>query len=133
MMICYEAAFPSVARQLVQGGAQVLVNISNDTWLGGIPAATEQHFAMSVFRAVENRRPLIRTATAGISSMVDPTGRVTLRSTAAEGVLRGTVFPRQEATVYGRYGEWFSWMCMGVALVCLVLVAQKPVDAGQYR
>ena len=125
MMICYEAAFPSFARQLVQEGAQVLVNISNDTWLGGIPAATEQHFAMSVFRAVENRRPLIRIATAGTSSLVDPTGRVTLRSTAEEGVLRGTVFPRQEATVYGRYGEWFSWMCMGVALLCLVNAAYK--------
>jgi apolipoprotein N-acyltransferase len=133
MMICYEAAFPFVARQLVQGGAQVLVNISNDTWLGGIPAATEQHFVMSIFRAVENRRPLIRTATAGISSVVDPTGRLLFRSTVEEGVLRGTVFPRQEVTVYGRYGEWFSWMCMGVALVCLILVTQKPADAGQYQ
>jgi apolipoprotein N-acyltransferase len=131
MMICYEAAFPSVARQLVQGGAQVLVNISNDTWLGGIPAATEQHFVMSIFRAVENRRPLIRTATAGISSVVEPTGRLRFRSTIEEGVLRGTVFPRQEVTVYARYGEWFSWMCMGVALICLVLAAQKPTDAGQ--
>jgi len=131
MMICYEAAFPSFARQLVQRGAQVLVNISNDSWLGGIPAAIEQHFAMSVFRAVENRRPLIRTATAGISSLVDPTGRVTLRSIAEEGVLRGTVFPRQEATVFGRYGEWFAWMCMGVALACLSHALQKFIDAGQ--
>ena len=133
MMICYEAAFPFVARQLVQGGAQVLVNISNDTWLGGIPAATEQHFVMSIFRAVENRRPLIRTATAGISSVVDPTGRLLFRSTLQEGVLRGTVFPRQEVTVYGRYGEWFSWMCIGVVLVCLILVTQKPADAEQYQ
>jgi apolipoprotein N-acyltransferase len=133
MMICYEAAFPSVARQLVQGGAQVLVNISNDTWLGGIPAATEQHFVMSIFRAVENRRPLIRTATAGISSVVEPTGRLLFRSTIEEGVLRGTVFPRQEVTVYARYGEWFSWLCIGVAVVCLVLVARKPTETGQYR
>ena len=133
MMICYEAAFPSVARQLVQGGAQVLVNISNDTWLGGIPAATEQHFVMSVFRAVENRRPLIRTATAGISSVVDPTGRLLFRSTVEEGVLRGTVFPRQEVTVSGRYGERFSWMCMGVALLCLVHALQKFTDVGRYQ
>lgn len=133
MMICYEAAFPSFARRLVQGGAQVLVNISNDSWLGGIPAATEQHFAMSVFRAIENRRPLIRTATAGISSLIDPTGRVTLRSTAEDGVLRGTVFPRQEATVYGRYSEWFAWMCMGISLVCLGHVSRKFTDAGPQR
>ena len=133
MMICYEAAFPSVARQLAREGAQVLVNISNDTWLGGIPAATEQHFVMSIFRAVENRRPLIRTATAGISSVVEPTGRLLFRSTIEEGVLRGTVFPRQEVTVYARYGEWFSWLCIGVAVVCLVLVARKPTKAGQCR
>ena len=133
MMICYEAAFPSVARQLVQGGAQVLVNISNDTWLGGIPAATEQHFVMSVFRAVENRRPLIRTATAVTSSVGEPTGRLLFRSTCEEGVLRGTVGPRQEVTVYGRYGEWFSWMCMGVALLCLVHALQKFTDVGRYQ
>lgn len=133
MMICYEAAFPSVARHVVRGGAQVLVNISNDTWLGGIPAATEQHFVMSIFRAIENRRPLIRTATSGISSVVEPTGRLLFRSTVEEGVLRGTVFPRQEVTVYGRYGEWFSWLCMSVALVCLVRAAHKPTNVGQYR
>lgn len=132
MMICYEAAFPSVARQLIQGGAHVLVNISNDTWLGGIAAATEQHFVMSIFRAVENRRPLVRTATAGVSSIIEPTGRLLFRSTIAEGVLRGTVFPRQEVTVYARYGEWFSWLCIGVASICLVLVVRKPVDIGQF-
>jgi apolipoprotein N-acyltransferase len=133
MMICYEAAFPSVARQLVHGGARVLVNISNDTWLGGLPAATEQHFVMSIFRAVENRRPLIRIATAGISSVVDPSGRLQFRSTIAEGVLHGTVFPRQESTVYTRYGEWFSWLCLGVAVSCFVLAARKPTDRGQDR
>ena len=130
MLICYEAAFPSVARHIVQGGAQVLVNISNDTWLGGSLAATEQHFAMSVFRAVENRRPLIRTATAGISSVVEPTGRLLFRSTIKEGVLRGTVFPRREVTVYTHYGEWFSWMCIGVAVGCLVHTSRKFPTRG---
>ncbi|MGH7964046.1 MAG: apolipoprotein N-acyltransferase, partial [Candidatus Binatia bacterium] len=124
VMICYEATFPSLARRLVRDGAQFLINMSNDTWLAGQEAAVSQHFAMAVFRAVENRRYLARAATAGISGFVDPTGRPVQLSTE-EGTMLGAVIPRQEVTVYTRYGDWFAWACVGVALVALMKVRRE--------
>lgn len=119
--ICYEATYPDLTRRLVQGGAQFLVNISNDTWLGGGgSAAAAQHFSMAVFRAVENKRPLVRVATAGVSGFIDPTGRLSHRSGEQEGVIVGEVIPRRETTIYARYGDWFALGCAGVALVALL-------------
>jgi apolipoprotein N-acyltransferase len=123
--ICYEAAYPSLTRRLVQAGAQLLVNISNDTWLGEAPAAVEQHFAMNVLRAVENRRALVRVATAGISGFVDPTGRPAAVSTAKEGVMRGETSLRQELTLYARWGDWFSCCCLGFSLVGLLWATRR--------
>jgi len=119
--ICYESTYPDLSRHLVRDGAQFLVNISNDTWLvKGGGAATAQHFSMAVFRAVENKRPLVRATTAGISGFVDPTGHSHHLSTKEAGVVFGDVIPRREVTVYARYGDWFAYGCVGVALIALL-------------
>ena len=123
--ICYEIAFPAFSRRIAYNGAQVLVNISNDTWLSGIPAAIEQHFAMAVLRAVENKRYLIRTATAGVSSFIDPIGHVYQVSTAPEAVIQGEVFPVHEATVYTKYGDWFAGVCLVLAATTLIAARAK--------
>ena len=117
LTICYEAAYPFFTRRLVRDGAKLLVNISNDTWLGETAAAVEQHFAMTVLRAVENKRYLVRTATAGISSFVDPTGHPYQLSTASEAVIRGEVFPLEERTIYTCYGKWFAWACLTLSTI----------------
>lgn len=129
VFICYEATYPHLVRRFVQHGAQFLVNISNDTWLvQGGQAAAAQHFAMAVFRAVENRRPLARVATAGISGFVDAYGRRSHVSAAAEGVIQGQVLPQHDMTLYTRYGDWFAWGCIGWALVALFQVRQTAVS-----
>ena len=128
--ICYEAAFPSFSRSLALKGAQVFVNISNDTWLGGVAAAVEHHFAMVVLRAVENKRYLVRTATAGISSFVDPLGHVSQRSTAPEAVIRGEVFPLHDTTVYTRYGDWFAVTCLLLSVATLFMTRGTPAVTG---
>jgi apolipoprotein N-acyltransferase len=121
VMICFEATFPSLARRLVRGGSQFLVNISNETWLAGDAAAVSQHFAMAVLRAVENRRYLVRITTGGISSFVDPLGRPSQLSILEEGVVRGQVIPQQEMSLYTQYGDWFAWACLSFA--CLALLS----------
>jgi apolipoprotein N-acyltransferase len=120
--ICYEATYPSISRRLVHDGAQFLVNISNDTWLTSPgDAAAAQHFSMTVFRAVENKRTLIRAAIAGVSGFVDPVGRPIATSSTPEGVLLEHVSLQRELTVYARYGDWFPTSCIGIALLTLVL------------
>ena len=121
VMICYEVTYPYLARDLVRHGAQFLVNISNDTWLNaGGDAAAAQHFALAVFRAVENRRVLVRVATQGISGFVDPVGHPFHESAAHEGVLIGKVIPQDVVTVYVAYGDWFVWLSAGVALAAVI-------------
>ncbi len=74
VLICYEAIFPEIARKAVARGAQLLVNITNDSWYGRT-AAPAQHFQMAAFRALENRRFLVRCANSGYSALIDPWGR----------------------------------------------------------
>ena len=127
--ICYEATYPSLSRRLTQAGAQFLVNVSNDTWLAGA-AASAQHFSMAVFRAVENKRPLVRVATAGVSGFIDPLGRVSHLFHAREhgGVER--IFPQHHVTFYTQYGDWFICCCAGFALLA-VLTARFRIPTKQ--
>ncbi|MBF0453024.1 MAG: apolipoprotein N-acyltransferase, partial [Candidatus Magnetomorum sp.] len=79
IQICFEIIFPQYARILSDKGANLLVNISNDAWFGQT-ASPYQHFSMAVFRAVENKRALIRCANTGISGIIDPCGRILSQS-----------------------------------------------------
>lgn len=75
VLICYETIFPELARQRVEDGATVLINISNDAWFGK-SAAAKQHLQLSAIRAVEEGRWLARSTNTGISAFVDPLGRI---------------------------------------------------------
>ena len=75
VFICYEAIIPQLARRLVANGAGVLVNISNDAWYGE-SAAAYQHLEMARLRAIENHRYLLRATNNGLTTVIDPYGRV---------------------------------------------------------
>lgn len=107
--ISYEIYFATDVRRFVQKGAEFLVNITNDAWYGR-SAAPYQHLSMVVFRAVENRRYLVRAANTGISAIVDPNGRIVSRSELFErSAVRGTITPNSDLTFYARYGDIFAW------------------------
>jgi apolipoprotein N-acyltransferase len=115
VQICFEIIFPALSRSLVKNGAGVLVNLTNDAWFGKSSAAY-QHFSMVVFRAVENRRSLVRCANTGISGFVDPAGRIILRDRPfRDAVLVRGVPVLTEKTVYTRIGD-------GLPLVCLIVL-----------
>jgi apolipoprotein N-acyltransferase len=75
VLICFESIFPDIARQEAANGANLLVNITNDAWYGE-SSAPYHSWAMTVFRAVENRRSLVRAANTGISGFISPTGKI---------------------------------------------------------
>ncbi len=92
IMICYESIFPEISKTLNILGADMLVNITNDAWFGHSPAPY-QHFAMSIFRAVENRKYLIRVANTGISGIITPWGEpIGVTSLYKDEVVKGVVY-----------------------------------------
>ncbi|NQT75512.1 MAG: apolipoprotein N-acyltransferase [Candidatus Omnitrophica bacterium] len=74
-LICFEDVFPELARRFVKNGAELLIVITNDAWYGK-SGASYQHAACSVFRAIENRVPVIRCANTGYSCFIDSMGRI---------------------------------------------------------
>jgi apolipoprotein N-acyltransferase len=80
VLICYEDTDPFLARQYGRQHADgppvdFLVNISNDGWFDGT-SEHEEHLAISRFRAIEARRPLVRAVNMGVSAVIDGNGRV---------------------------------------------------------
>lgn len=120
IQICYEIIFPSIARSMVQNNASLLVNLTNDAWYGR-SSAPYQHFSMSVFRAVENRRSLVRAANTGISGFVDPSGNV-IETTQIfkDAVITQNVPLLQVETLYSRFGDLFAMTCLGLSVFFIV-------------
>ncbi len=117
VQICFEIIFPGLARSLVRNGAGVLVNLTNDAWFGESSAAF-QHFSMTIFRAVENRRSLIRCANTGISGFVDPVGRVVAKTGLFEdAVIESAVPVIDQTAVYTRIGDAFAIICLAVIIL----------------
>ncbi len=89
--ICFEDTFGYLCRGFVSRGADVLVNITNDAWSFSVPGAM-QHMTMAVFRAVENRRSVVRSTNGGMTNIIDPNGRILFSLPPfTEGYLSGTV------------------------------------------
>lgn len=123
LLICYETIFPELAQKRVEEGAEVLVNISNDAWFGR-SSAPKQHLRLSVLRAVEQGRALIRSTNTGISTFIARTGEVGVRSDLFRTqVLHSTVEIHREHTVYHRL---FPFVPPALGLACLLLFFVRP-------
>jgi apolipoprotein N-acyltransferase len=116
--ICFEDAFPREVRLFARGGAQLIVNVSNDYWsLTEVEA--RQHAANALFRAIENRLPLVRATASGLTCHIDYTGRLRAQlDYYTEGQLVVDVELHDlPATPYNRWGDWFPLLLAGLLLV----------------
>ena len=121
VFICIEAAHPGIARSFVNEGADLLINISNDGYLGPTPVM-RQHLSNAIFRAVENDRDVLRVTNSGISAYIDSSGRVVDSTPGFEPIVRVWTASGKHAgtTFYTRHGEVFAYLC---ALISLGVVA----------
>jgi len=119
-LICYELIFPSLSRVAVQNGAELLINITNDAWYGKT-SAPYQHFSMAVFRTIETRRALVRSANTGISGFIDPIGRIVSKTPLFEDAVIGENIPFMSGqTPYVRFGDIFSISCIIAAIFIML-------------
>jgi apolipoprotein N-acyltransferase len=118
-LICYEIIFPGLVRKFYSTGGDFMVNITNDAWFGNT-SGPYQHFSMAVFRAVENRKPVIRAANTGISGYIDSNGKIISRT----GLFQKTVLTEDlktdsTITLYAKFGDLFSYACIVFSVIVL--------------
>lgn len=123
--ICYEIIFPDLVRKFIKKGGSFLITITNDGWYGK-SSAPFQHFCIAVFRAVENRRYLLRSATTGISGIIDPYGRILRKSALDEETfLTENITPLQKITLYTRFGDVLPIAGLTISALFLILALIK--------
>jgi apolipoprotein N-acyltransferase len=120
--ICFENVFPDLFRRFVSMGAEVVVLTTNDSsFLDTV--ASREHVIMSEVRAVETGRWVVQGAISGESAVIDPRGRVLVRTGLFEQtILRYSVPGSNALTLYTRWGDWFPWVCGAVIAGALAAV-----------
>jgi len=119
-LVCYEVIFPGLVRKFFISGGDFIVTVTNDAWFGRT-AGPYQHFSMAVFRAIENRKPLIRAANTGISGFIDSNGRILAKSGLfTRQVLTQDITTDRSRTFYTRYGDLFSYLCIVISIVMVI-------------
>ena len=117
VLICFEDTVSKLSREFVKRGADFLVNITNDGWYKDT-SAPYQHLSASVFRAVENRIPLVRAANTGVSCFIDTKGRISGRvaegnkDTFITGYRSREITLNKSPSIYNFAGDWFVLCCV---------------------
>src|ERR1043166_1676492 len=121
VFICIESAYPWIARRLTSEGANVLINISNDGYLGPT-AVMRQHLANAIFRAVENGRPVLRVTNSGITAYITNEGQVRDATNGFERTMRTWTIHRDQTprSFYTRHPSIFVVICLIVAVLTLI-------------
>jgi apolipoprotein N-acyltransferase len=121
VFICIESAYPSIARRFTNEGADLLINISNDGYLGPT-AVMRQHLANGVFRAIENGRPLVSVTNTGITAFIEPNGQTRDATSGFKSEVRiwSLSRPAGERTFYTKHGDVFVITCAVLSLLILV-------------
>jgi apolipoprotein N-acyltransferase len=120
--ICYDADFPEFIRQAGLGAADLLIVPANE-WR----EIKEVHAHMAAFRAIENGVTLVRPAASGLSTVVDPWGRILGISDyfAGDSTMTAQVSAVRVPTLYARIGDLFAWMCVMATVVMIVLAIRQ--------
>jgi len=132
-LICFEDTIAHLARRAVREGAGILVNITNDAWFGP-SRQPRMHLDNAIFRAVENRRMLLRSTNTGMSCAVRPTGAVVSCVTAPDGrqvmaegfSVMDVELPSDDPTFYTKYGDLFAMLCFLGILGIFIVMMRNP-------
>ncbi len=146
--ICFEDIFPEISRKFTKKGADILFVLTNDAWYPK-SSEPEQHFAQSVFRAVENRRYIIRSGNNSFSSLLSPIGMVEesityardpksdkmlpdpSRKTSGYAIFQAPIQFKQNMTFYTEYGDIFILACFIFLMLSAIEIFWKWKNCKQ--
>jgi apolipoprotein N-acyltransferase len=133
-LICYEDTVPALARESVGRGAELLVNITSDSWFGRT-LAPHQHHLIAAFRAIENRRYLIRATNTGLSAVVDPLGKTIARIPPfSEGTTTAQVRLLNYRSAYTNWvGDRPWWVLLALSIGMVVVRRWRGAAGGTTR
>jgi apolipoprotein N-acyltransferase len=118
IMICFESHFGELSRQYVRNGADAIIEMTNDGYLGPTPVL-RQHLANAVFRAIETNRPVLRVTNVGITTYITERGEVLDATQPYTEDTRVWSVAKSDGsqTFYVKYGDWFAWVSTGITLM----------------
>jgi apolipoprotein N-acyltransferase len=129
IMICFESVFPEFVSRFVKKGSQFLVVITNDNWWGKT-SGPYQHLQFDIFRAIENRRWVVRCNNGGVSSIIDQFGNMNESTDIGVAtVLTGYVDLCNKITFYTKHGEiigrWSWYILLVFVAGAFIIKIQK--------
>ena len=127
-VICFESAFGNFVRKFVYDGAQTLAVITEDAWSYSDESLL-QHFYMSIFRAIENRRDIVHNGNSGVTGHISSTGKIisTLPFWKPDYMIANVAL-NSDITIYTRFGEWFVYLCFICICVLLFFATTKSIS-----
>jgi apolipoprotein N-acyltransferase len=129
-VFCFEVAYDGLVRDLVNGGARLLVvQTNNATYLG--TSQLPQQWQMSQLRAIEFGRTVAVASTDGISGIVAPDGTVLAESSPATRAILVRQVPLESGlTPAARFGTWIEW---ALSMTGLSAIAASVIYRGWPR
>ena len=122
-LICFEVVYDDLTRDVVDGGAGMIVVQTNNATFG-YTDETEQQLALSRLRAVEYGRSVVIAATSGISAVIAPDGSVLRSSQLFEpAVFVEEIAQRDSTTVARQLGAGPEWVLTAVGAAALMVAA----------
>ena len=104
-VICYESVFGKFVTEYIKKGAEAIFIITNDGWWKNTNGY-KQHLYYASLRAIETRRPVVRAANTGVSSLIDIRGKRTYETGWwTRAIIKGEIYPETRITTYVKYGD----------------------------
>ena len=128
--VCFDDSFTDVIRPMFQNGAELFVNLTDDSW--SLKKSSEyQHFCIASYRAIEYRTTLVRSTNAGYSVVVSPSGDILADQPLFEESSLAYDVPvyKRVITPYARFGNWLPYTCFVIfVIVCILMVCNFVTD-----
>lgn len=121
--ICFEDMFGSLSAGFVKNGADLLINLTNDSWSGSVEAEM-QHLQLASLRAIETRRPLLRSTNSGITCLIKENGEIEnmlTPFTESYGIYDITLGKEKGLTFYTKHPDLFPKLLIFIIPVLYVI------------